>query len=218
MTWLRHNRMLLLELSGEHLRQALLPIVAGLALALPLGWAAHRFHRIRGPLLAGVSVAYVVPSLAVFAVLPPLLGISFLSEANLLIALTVYAVATLTRYVADGLAAVDPAARSAADAVGFSPRQRLLSVELPLAGPVILAGLRVTAMSTISLTTVGALIGTRNIGYLLTDGYQRQITAEVVAGIVAVMIIALVVDQALAWAGRVAMPWQAQAQAQAVAK
>lgn len=204
MTWLQHNGWLIAELSWVHLLQALPPLLLGFAIALPLGFLAHRYP----PLLAAVSVAYVVPSLAVFAIVPPLLGISFLSATNLLIALTLYAVATMTRYVADGLAAVDPSAQAAADAMGYNRLQRFFTVDLPLAGPVILAGLRVTAMSTISLTTVGALIGARNLGYLLTNGYQRQIPAEILCGIVAVMVLAIVVDQAVAWAGRAAMPWR----------
>ena len=207
MSWLADNAGLIGSLSLAHLRQSLFPLVLGLMLAVPLGWIAHRYAPTRTVLLTAVSLLFVIPSLALFALLPPLLGISFLSEANLLIALTIYAVATLTRFVTDAFDAVDPLARSAATAVGYSGWQRSWRVDLPLAGPVVLAGLRVTAASTISLATVGILIGITNLGYLFTNGYQRQITISILAGVVAVVLIAFLVDRALLVAGRVLMPW-----------
>lgn len=210
MTWVGNNLGLIASLTLEHLRQSALPILLGLALAIPLGWLAYRFAPARGVVLTLVGLLYVIPSLALFALLPPLLGISFLSETNLVIALTIYAVATMTRFVADAFGSVDAGARAAATAIGYGPWQRFFRVELPLAGPVILAGLRVTAVSTISLATVGILIGISNLGYLFTNGYQRQITAEILTGVVAVILLALIVDLILAQAGRMLMPWQAR--------
>jgi osmoprotectant transport system permease protein len=109
--------------------------------------------------------------------------------------------------VSDGLGSVDPAVRLSATAMGYSSRRRFWAVDLPLAGPVILAGLRVTAVSTIALATVGALIGVTNLGYLFTNGSQRRIIPEVLAGIIAVVVIALVIDGLLIAAGRALMPW-----------
>ena len=160
-----------------------------------------------------VGLLYTIPSLALFALLPPLLGISFLSEVNLVVALTIYAVAIMTRFVADARASVDPTVRQAALAVGYGPWRRFWQVDLPLAGPVVLAGLRVTAVSTISLATVGILIGIDNLGYLFTNGYQRQIVAEILSGVVAVVVIALLVDLLLVLAGRAVMPWSRKVRA-----
>jgi osmoprotectant transport system permease protein len=113
----------------------------------------------------------------------------------------------MARSVADALASVDPDIRQSATAVGFGSWRRFWTVEFPLAGPVILAGLRVTAVSTISLVTVGILIGTESLGYLFTNGYQRGIVVEIFAGVVAVVVIALVVDYLLVLLGRAVMPW-----------
>ena len=100
---------------------------------------------------------------------------SVISETNLIVALTIYAVAIMVRAVTDGLDSVDPAVRQAAAAVGYGGARRFWAVDLPLAGPVVLAGLRVTAVSTISLATVGILVGVTNLGYLFTNGLQRRI-------------------------------------------
>lgn len=207
MTWVLDNLDLVGRLTVEHLRQSAVPILLGLVVSVPAGWLAFRFRLTRGLLLTTVGLLYTIPSLALFALLPPVLGISFLSEVNLVIALTIYAVAIMTRFVADALASVEPSVRQSAVAVGYGPWRRFWQVDLPLAGPVVLAGLRVTAVSTISLATVGILIGIDNLGYLFTNGYQRQIVAEVLAGVVAVVVVALLVDLLLVLAGRLLMPW-----------
>ncbi|GAB6938607.1 ABC transporter permease [Isoptericola variabilis] len=207
MTWVADNLDLIGRLTVEHLRQSALPILLGLLVSIPAGWLAFRFRLTRGLVLTLVGLLYTIPSLALFALLPPLLGISFLSEVNLVIALTIYAIAIMTRFVADALASVEPTVRQAAVAVGYGPWRRFWQVDLPLAGPVVLAGLRVTAVSTISLATVGILIGIDNLGYLFTNGYQRQIVAEILAGVVAVVVVALLVDWLLVLLGRVLLPW-----------
>lgn len=213
MTWVLDNVDLIGRLTVEHLRQSAIPILLGLVLSVPAGWFAHRFRLTRGLVLTVVGLLYTIPSLALFALLPPLLGISFLSEVNLVVALTIYAVAIMTRFVADALGSVDPGVRQAAVAVGYGPWRRFWQVDLPLAGPVVLAGLRVTAVSTISLATVGILIGIDNLGYLFTNGYQRQIVEEILAGVVAVVVIALLVDLLLVLVGRVVLPWSRKARA-----
>jgi len=207
MTWVADNLDLIGRLTVEHLRQSALPILLGFLVSVPAGWFAYRYRLTRGLVLTLVGLLYTIPSLALFALLPPILGISFLSEVNLIIALTIYAVAIMTRFVADALDSVDPVVRQAAVAVGYGPWRRFWQVDLPLAGPVVLAGLRVTAVSTISLATVGILIGIDNLGYLFTNGYQRQIVAEILAGVVAVVVVALVVDGLLVLLGRLVLPW-----------
>ena len=207
MTWVLNNLPLIGRLTLEHIALAIPPIVIGFLLSIPLGFLAYRYRLTRGVLLTVAGLLYTVPSLALFVVLPPLLGISYLSSLNLSIALTIYAVAIMSRSMADALTSVDPAIRQSATAVGFGSWRRFWTVEFPLAGPVILAGLRVTAVSTISLVTVGILIGVENLGYLFTHGFQRRIVPEILAGVVTVVIIALVVDYLLVLAGRLIMPW-----------
>jgi osmoprotectant transport system permease protein len=207
MDWIANNLELIGRLSVEHIRLSILPIVAGFALSIPIGWVAYRFKLTRGLLLTLAGLLFTIPSLALLVILPPFLGISALSDANLTIALTIYAVAIMARSVADALGSVDPDIRQSATAVGFGSWRRFWTVEFPLAGPVILAGLRVTAVSTISLVTVGILIGTESLGYLFTNGYQRGIVVEIFAGVVAVVAIALVVDYLLVLLGRAVMPW-----------
>ena len=207
MTWVVNNLSLIWSLTLQHLWLSIPPIVLGFVIAIPLGWLAYRFQLTRGLLLTVAGLLYTVPSLALFVILPPLLGISFLSSLNLTIALTIYAVALLSRSVADALASVDPAVREAATAVGFSSWRRFWTVEFPLAGPIVLAGLRVAAVSTISLVPVGILIGVQSLGYLFTNGYQRQIVAEILAGVIMVVVLALLVDLLLVTVGRMLMPW-----------
>jgi osmoprotectant transport system permease protein len=207
MTWVAENLGLIAGLALEHLRQSLPPILWALVLSVPLGWIAHRWRVARGPVIVVTGLLYTLPSLALLPLLPVIFGISALSELNLVLALTIYAVAILVRSVADGFDAVDGDVRRAADALGFGPVRRFWGVELPLAGPVILAGLRVAAVSTIALATVGILIGVTNLGYLFTNGFQRRIVEEILAGVVAVALVALIVDLLLVLAGRLLLPW-----------
>lgn len=207
MNWILDNLGLIGALSLDHLRQSIIPILLGFVISLPLGWLAWRYRGVRAVLLTGTGLLYTIPSLALLVLLPPLFGLSILSELNLIITLTIYAIALMVRAVADGLASVDPDVRLAATAMGFGAPRRLWGVDLPLAGPVILAGLRVTAASTIALATVGILVGVTNLGYLFTNGLQRRIIPEVLAGLLAVVVIALVVDLLLVLAGRLLMPW-----------
>jgi len=206
-SWVLDNLDLIWSLSLDHVRQSVIPIVLGFLIAIPVGWLAWRYTPLRGTVLTTIGLLYTIPSLGLFALLAALFGIPYLSESNLIIALTIYGVAIMTRSVADGLESVDAATRSAAIAVGYGPWRRFWVVDLPLSGPVLLAGLRVTATSTISLATVGILIGVQNLGYLFTNGSQRRIIPEVLAGVVAVVVIALIVDLLLILAGRLAMPW-----------
>ena len=207
MNWLVGNLDLIFELAVEHVRLSIPPIVLGFLISIPLGWLAFRFRLTRGLLLTVAGLLYTIPSLALFVILPPVLGISFLSELNITIALTIYAVAILARSVADALDSVDPAVRQSATAVGYGPWRRFWGVEFPLAGPVILAGLRVAAVSTVSLVTVGILIGVESLGYLFTNGLQRGILVEVFAGLIGTMLLALLFDLMLVLAGRLLMPW-----------
>ena len=207
MTWVLNNLDLILELTLVHIRLSIVPIVLGFIIAIPLGWVAYRYRLTRGLILTLVGLLYTIPSLAMFIILPPLLGTRILSDANVLIALTIYAVAIMARSVADALASVDPDVRQAATAVGYSSWSRFWRVDFPLAGPVLLAGLRVVAVSTVSLLTVGIVVGVQSLGYLFTNGYQRGILASVLTGVVMTVVVALIFDRLLMLIGRLLMPW-----------
>lgn len=213
MTWVLANLELIWDLTLQHLWFSLIPVVVGLVIALPIGWLANRTAVGRTVVLNLSGLLYTVPSLALFVMLPLVLGTTILNPLNVIVALTVYTVALLVRTVADGLSAVPPVIVNAATAMGYTPVRRFVAVELPLAIPVILAGLRVAAVSTISLVTVGAVIGFGGLGRLFTDGFQRDITAEKVAGIVLVLGLALVVDGLILLIGRALTPWDRIGQA-----
>lgn len=207
MTWVLDNLDLIWGLTLDHLRQSGIAIVLSFVIAIPLGRLAWRFSALRGTVLTTIGLLYTIPSLGLFALLWSVFGIPYLSETNLITALTIYGVAIMTRSVTDGLDSVDPVTREAAAAVGYGPWRRFWTVDLPLAGPVLLAGLRVTATSTIALATVGILIGVENLGYLFTNGLQRRIIPEVLTGVILVVAIALIIDLLLVIAGRILMPW-----------
>ena len=207
MSWTFANLDLILELTLNHIRLSVIPIVLGFAIALPLGWLASRRAPFRAVIVSGGSLLYTLPSLPLFVMLPYLLGTKVLSEINVIVALTIYAVAVMVRSSADALAATPAAAKEAATALGFSALSRFWRVEFPLAGPVLLAGVRVVSVSTIALVSVGAIIGSRNLGYLFTNGKQRDFLEEILVGIVASLVIALVFDLILVAIGRLLMPW-----------
>ena len=207
MTWAWDNRSTILDLTLTHAWLSALPLMIGFLLALPVGWYASRHPRLRGSLLSVGSVLYSIPSLPFFVILPGLIGTGFLSPANVVIALTVYAAAIMVRSATDAFTSVSPAVLDAATATGYSSRQRGIAVELPLAGPVLLAGLRVVSVSTVSLVSVGALIGVSSLGTLFTDGFNRDFTTEIVVGVVGIVVLAVVFDALLVMAGRILMPW-----------
>ncbi|RJK96355.1 ABC transporter permease [Vallicoccus soli] len=205
--YLRQNEDAVLAALREHLELALLPVVVGLLLAVPVGALAHRYRLLRPPLLGVTSVLYAVPSLALFVVLPGILGTRILDPVNIVVALSVYTFALLVRTVVDGLGSVPPAVTAAATAVGYRRGRRLLQVELPVALPVVLAGLRVATVSNVSLVSVGALLGVGGLGELFTSGFQLDYTPPIVVGIVLSVALALLLDTAIVLAQRALTPW-----------
>lgn len=207
MKWLESNSGLVWELVLAHIGLSVPPILIGFLLSIPIGWLANRYRPSRGVILVVLGLLYTVPSVPLFIFMPIFLGTPLLSPVNVIVALTIYAVALMVRTAADGLASVDDDTLLAASAMGYSGWQRFWRVELPLSGPVLLAGLRVVSASTVSLATLGVIIGVRSLGYLFTNGFQRNIPAEVVTGIVATLVIAVVFDLLLVLLGRVLLPW-----------
>src|SRR6201991_3865620 len=190
MTWVLANLEMIWGLTLEHIVFALVPVVLGIVLAVPLGWLANRTGFGRTLTINVAGLLYTVPSLALFVILPPLLGTQILDPINVIVALTVYTVALLVRTVADALSAVPSVVVNAATAMGYRPMRRFVAVELPLSVPVVVAGVRVAAVSSISLVTVGSVIGFGGLGRMFTDGFQRDIPQEIIAGIVLVLLMA----------------------------
>lgn len=215
MNWFFEHTSQVAQLAGAHLYLAGVPLVLGLVFALPLGWAAHRWSAARPFLVAGAGLLYTIPSLALFVIMPLLLGTRILDPLNVVAAMTVYTLALLVRTVADGLASVEESVRQAATAMGYRRLPRLFAVELPLAVPVIAAGLRVAAVANVSMVSVASLIGVAQLGSLLTDGYQRLIFGELLTGIVACVALALFFDLVIVGLARLLTPWRRVRQARA---
>ncbi|MGY1840204.1 MULTISPECIES: ABC transporter permease [unclassified Modestobacter] len=207
MTWLRLNLSWVVELTVTHLLLSLPAVLGSLAIAVPVGWSAQRYRRVRGPLLTGVGLLYAIPSLPMLIMVPALLGVPLRSAATMITALTVYGVALLVQSAADAFDSVPDGVRQSATAMGFSSWSRFWRVELPLAMPVLLAGLRVVSVSTVGLVTVGAVIGISSLGTLFTDGLQRGLLGEVGTGLVLTVALALLLDGGCVLLGRLALPW-----------
>lgn len=206
--WLVDNFPRVLDLTRDHLQLALLPLLLGLVIALPVGTAVRRAPWLRRITVVVASVAFTIPSLALFVTLPGLFGLDILGMANVVTALTVYSTALLVRAVPEALDAVPGDVVDASTAMGFTTLRRALTVELPLALPVLIANVRVVAVTNISLVSVGALVGVGGLGELFTEGYQRDFPDQILAGIIAIVVLALAFDAALYLAGRLLTPWE----------
>lgn len=194
-------------LTVVHLRLSLVPVLAGLAIALSWGVLVWRRAALRRLTTVTASVVFTIPSLALFVVLPLMIPTRILDEANVIVALTLYTTALMVRVVFEALDAVPVQLRDAASALGYRPIMRLLKVELPLSIPVLVAGLRVVVVTNISMVSVGAVIGIGGLGTWFTEGYQANKSDQIVAGIVAILVLALVIDMLIMLAGRLATPW-----------
>lgn len=207
MTWINDHWSEIFALARSHVWLAGVPLILGLLIALPLGWAARRWSRLYPVLISTSGLLYTIPSLALFVLMPALLGTKQLDPLNVVVAMTIYTVALLVRTVADGLGSVPDSTLQAARAMGYRGFRRFFGVELPLAVPVIAAGLRVAAVSNVSIVSVASLIGVAQLGNLLTDGYRRFIPEEIVAGIVACVVLALLFDGLILLGQRLLTPW-----------
>ena len=190
-----------------HLRLSLIPIALGLLIAVPLGAFVWRRPALRRITTLTASIIFTIPSLALFVALPLIIPTRILDEANVIVALTLYTTALLVRAVPEALDAVPAGVRDAATAVGYTGLGRLLKVELPLSIPVLIAGLRVVAVTNISMVAVGSVIGIGGLGTWFTDGYQADKSDQIIAGIIAVFLIAIVIDVLILLTGRIITPW-----------
>lgn len=206
--WLVRESGTIVTLFGWHLGLSLIPVVLGLVLALPLGWLAHNSGAFRSVVLGAAGLLYTIPSLALFVLLPAILGTKILDPVNVVVALTIYTLALLVRIVDDGLGAVSPDTLQAASAMGYRPLQRLIAVELPVAVPVIAAGLRVAVVSNVSIVSVAALVGMPQLGALFTVGLQLHFLTPIIAGIALCLMLAVSLDGLVILIGRWLTPWR----------
>jgi osmoprotectant transport system permease protein len=189
---------------ADHLVLTGIALGIGLAISLALSVVAIRFRRSYAPITWATGVLYTIPSLALFAFLVPITGFTLLTAE---IGLVSYTLLILIRNIVAGIDGVDPAIKEAALGMGYGRRRLFLEIELPLALPVIIAGLRIAAVTTIGLVTVTALIGEGGVGFFILRGLNRFFSTEIVLGTALSVILAVVVDVALLAAERALTPW-----------
>ena len=199
------RRDILLDALGSHLYITFAAVVLGLLLAFPLAVLARRTGWLETTVVGAATVLYTIPSLAMFALLIAL-GTG-LNQNTVVIGMAVYALAILLRNIITGLDGVPADALDAADGMGLTRARRLFSVEVPLALPTIVAGVRIATVSTVSLVTVGGLIGFGGLGNLLLQGYDSRFNAQVLTATVVVVAVALVLDGLLILLQRALTPW-----------
>jgi osmoprotectant transport system permease protein len=202
--WVGRNTDLIGTSLREHVVLTVVAVGLGLVIALPLGVAATRWPRLYGPALAVTGIMFTVPSLAAFAFLVPYTG---LSRTTALIPLTSYTLLILLRNVVAGLRSVPPEIRAAADGMGYSPTRRLLQVELPLALPTIMAGVRIATVTIIGLAAVAGLLAIPSLGNLIYVGQNRPIRTAVTVGIALSVALAVTADLLLGLVQRLLTPW-----------
>ncbi|MFB7287439.1 ABC transporter permease [Actinacidiphila glaucinigra] len=200
----------LVDASVEHLWITAASVAAGVLLALPLALLARRWRAAAAPVLGVTTVLYTIPSLALFSLLVPVFGIS---ASVVVTGLTLYSLTILVRNFLAGLDAVPEDAREAARGMGYGPIRLLWEVELPLAMPAVMAGVRIATVATVSLTTVGSIIGYGGLGNLIKEGMQSFFKAEVLTASVICVVFALVADLLLLGVQRLLTPWVRAAKA-----
>ena len=188
----------------QHVRLSAIAVSIGFVLAFALALLAYRVRRLDHPIGLASDFLYTIPSLALFQLLVPITG---LSVTTVEVALVSYTLLILIRNIVAGLASVPSDVREAAEGMGYSRSRQLARVELPLALPVIVAGIRIAVVTTIGLVTVTALIGQGGLGQLILDGLYRDFRTEVVVGSVLCVVLAIVADLVLVGIQRIAMPW-----------
>ncbi len=206
--WAIRNLELVTELTLDHLYLSLVPTVLGLVIALPLGLLVRGRRRARAVVVTAASIAFTIPSLALFVLIPAIIATSIIDPINLVVALTIYSVSLQVRTVLESLDAVPESVRESASAVGYSPWRRTLTVDLPLTIPVLAAGTRVVAVTNVAMVSVGAVLGMGALGDLFTRGYQRDFPEQIATGIVAILLLAFLIDRAIALLARVLTPWE----------
>ncbi len=204
--WIADNADVILLALWQHMILVIVPLVVGFAISLGLAIWAVRKPVVYGPVTAVTGILYTIPSLAAFALLVPIFGFSMLVA---FIPLTTYTLLILFRNIVAGFQGVPSEVLEAADGMGYRPRERLLRVELPLAVPLMITGVRLAAVTLIGLATVASILGSSfgGLGQLITDGLQTFFPTKYVLGGVLSVLLALVVDLVLVRVERIATPW-----------
>ncbi len=205
--FVRENTETLLAALREHASLTAETVLLAVLVAIPLAVLAYWFRPLTGPILAFTGVLYTIPSLALFALLAPFVGVG---RVTVLIGLVLYALLVLVRNTVAGLVQVPDEVRDAARGMGYGRFAQLWRVELPLALPGILTGLRLATVSTVALVTVGVLVGHGGLGQLILAGFRAGYRAEIATATVLCVFLALLLDLVLAGAGRLLTPWSAR--------
>jgi osmoprotectant transport system permease protein len=208
--WIARNLDEIGSALAEHLELTLIAVGVGFLLSFAATLVIYRFRRLYGPIAGVTGIIYTIPSLALFAFLVPFTGLSLLTAE---IGLIGYTLLILIRNTVAGLDGVPPEVREAAQGMGYTGWQRLWRVELPLALPVIVAGLRVATVTTIGLVMVTALIGQGGLGQLMLRGFYRGFPTPIYVGAFLSVVLALIVDAGLIAAQRAVTPWSRARQA-----
>ncbi|MEZ0577782.1 ABC transporter permease [Nocardioides sp. MH1] len=198
------RRQELVDATAQHVQITLLSVALGLLIAFPVALLARRSARMESAALGVATGIYTIPSLALFPLLVPFTGLSL---STVVIGLALYALTVLVRAIVDGLRAVPDDVRESAVGLGYGPMRLLLRVELPLALPTIVAGVRVATVSTVALTTVGSLVAYGGLGNLIRDGVRTNFRAELVSAAVLCVVIAVLFDIVLVLVQRWLTPW-----------
>jgi osmoprotectant transport system permease protein len=190
---------------GEHVLMTVGAVIIGFAISFALALAIRRYPRLYAPILGITGLLYAIPSLALFSLLIPFTGLTLLTAE---IALVLYTLLILVRNLVTALNGVSPDVLEAADGMGLTRMQRLWRVELPIASPVIVAGVRIATVTTVGLVTVTALIGLGGLGYLIVNsGIQRSFTTSIYTGVILSVALAVLADLVLLWVQRRLTPW-----------
>ncbi|MGO1181607.1 ABC transporter permease [Micrococcaceae sp. AOP34-BR2-30] len=202
--WIIRNWPSIADTTGEHLVLSFLPVLLGLLIAIPVGIIAVHWTWVLPIVIVTSSAFFAIPSLAFFVFMLPLTG---LTRMTAIIPLTIYIAALLVRNVIDGIRSTDESVRQAASAMGYGRLHRLVAIELPIATPIVLGGLRVATVANIGMVSVVSVIGLSSLGDFFVDGTQRFFLTPIVVGIVLSVLIAAVADIALVQIQRRMTPW-----------
>ena len=205
--WIERNLPMIGMLLVEHVVLAVLPVVLAFVIGLPVGYLVSKTKRAANVILAFLGVIYSIPSLALFVLMPVVLGTKILNPINIVVALAVYSTALLIRSVVDGLRSVLPSVTQSASAVGYGWLRRLFRVELPLAMPVIFAGLRVVTVSNIALVSVAVLVGSGALGKLFDLGFSSFFYTPIIVALVLMLLLSLIFDSLILLIQRGTLPW-----------
>jgi osmoprotectant transport system permease protein len=203
--WINDNSGEIMSRLAQHVYLTGLAVAIGLAIALPIGLLAHRKRWLYPPVTWVAGILYTIPSLAAIVLLLPLTGLSITTAE---IALVSYTLLILIRNIVTGLDAVPDDARETARAMGYTRWQLLWGVELPLAIPAIVAGIRIATVTTIGLVTVASLIGYGGLGQFILEGLRELFFTPIVVGAVLSAVLAIVADLVLLTAEKLATPWR----------